>query len=207
MTATQPPDAVGRPRPLLAFGALGSGVALLVSLATGAPLWVPLLAAVGAATLLVAFRWSHATAAERARLAAQMRTGLAGGLLATAAYDAVRWALVLIGRMDLSPFGAFPLFGQLLIGDAAPRALLALGALYHLWNGVAFATAYCFLLGGRDWRFGVLWGLGLETAMLAVYPGWLRLDDVLEEFVTMSFLGHVAYGAVLGVVAQRRLAR
>lgn len=200
-------EAVGGPRPLLAFGALGSGVALIVSLVSGAPLWVPLLAAMGAATLLVGFRWSHATSAERARLAAQMKTGVAAGLAATAAYDVSRWTLVLAGRMELSPFGAFPLFGELLVGDAPVPALIVLGALYHLWNGIAFAVAYCFLVGGRDWRLGVLWGLGLEAAMLTVYPGWLRLDDVLEEFVTMSFLGHVAYGTVLGLVAQRRLAR
>jgi hypothetical protein len=200
-------EAAGRPRPLLAVGALGSGVALIVSLGTGAPLWTPLLAAVGAATLLVAFRWSHATSVDRARLARQMRTGVVAGLAATAAYDVSRWTLVLAGRMELSPFGAFPLFGELLVGDAPVQALTALGALYHLWNGTAFAVAYSFLLGGRDWRFGVLWGLGLEAAMLAVYPGWLPLDGVLEEFVTMSFLGHVAYGTVLGLVAQRRLAQ
>lgn len=200
-------EAVERPRPLLAVGALGSGVALIVSLGTGAPLWMPLLAVIGAATLLVAFRWSHATSVERARLAAQMRTGMVAGLGATAAYDVSRWMLVLAGRMELSPFGAFPLFGELLVGGAPVQALTALGALYHLWNGTAFAVAYCFLLGGRDWRFGILWGLGLEAAMLAVYPGWLPLEDVLEEFVTMSFLGHVAYGTVLGLVAQRRLAR
>jgi len=94
-------EAAGKPRPVLALGSLGSGMALPVALGTGAPLWVPLFAAVGAATLLVAFRWSHATADERVRLGAQMRTGVVAGLAATAAYDLSRWALVLAGRMEL----------------------------------------------------------------------------------------------------------
>lgn len=195
-----------RPQPMLALAALGSGGALVLSLLTGAPLWLGLLGAVGAAAFLGAFRWSHASDRERAELAARLRAGAIAGVLATVAYDIVRWALVVVGRMELSPFGAFPLFGELLVGSAPAGVHLLLGGLYHLVNGLAFAVSYCLLVGGRGWQAGVLWGLGLEAAMLAVYPGWLDLDAVLGEFVSMSFLGHVAYGAVLGRVSARLLA-
>lgn len=195
-----------RPQPLLAVAAVGSGACLVVTLATGAPLWLGLLGVIGAASFLGAYRWAHLDDAGRRDLLARLRAGVLAGLLATLAYDAVRWLLVLVGRLDLSPFGAFPLFGELLVGPAPLALRVLLGALYHLVNGVSFAVAFCLLLGGRDWRLGILWGLGLEAAMLAVYPGWLELDAVLAEFVTMSFLGHVAFGAVLGRVSARLLA-
>lgn len=196
-----------RPQPLLAAAALGSGGCLILTLVTGAPLLLGLLAVLAASAFLGAFRWSHADDTERRELVARLRAGVMAGLLATLAYDLSRFLLVLVGRLELSPFGAFPLFGELLVGPAPLPVRLLSGALFHLCNGLSFAVAFCLLLGGRDWRLGILWGLGLEAAMLAVYPGWLELDAVLAEFVSMSILGHVAYGSVLGLVSARLLGR
>lgn len=110
------------------------------------------------------------------------------------------------GRLPITPYEVWAIFGELIVGDGAPAALrFTVGTTYHVLNGMAFAVAYCFLFGGRHWRWGVGWGLGLEAAMLAIYPGWLALDAVLVEFTTMSFLGHLAYGGVLGLISQRRL--
>lgn len=193
-------------QPLLALTALGSGVSLVFAIVFGAPLAWSLLLLAAAAVSLVGFRWSHSDAASRLHLRRRLSTGLVAGLAATAAYDVSRLALVQVGGLRVSPFKALPLFGQLLVGvDSPPSVALFAGAAYHLLNGVAFATAYCLLLGGRDWRLGILWALGLEAAMLAVYPGWLDLGNVLGEFAAMSILGHVAYGAVLGLVSQWRL--
>jgi hypothetical protein len=49
--------------------------------------------------------------------------------------------------------------------------------------------------------------MGLEAAMLTVYPGWLDLEAVMEEFVTVSVFGHLAYGTALGIISQRWLAQ
>jgi hypothetical protein len=192
--------------PLLGGAALFSGVALVVSVVTGAALGVVLLLLGLAAVGLVGLRWVQSGAEVRARLRAQLLTGLVAGMLATAAYDLGRLALVQLGRLPLSPFATWGIFGELIVGDGIPSWLrLAVGTTYHVLNGVTFAIGYCLLLGGRGWGWGVLWGLALEAAMLALYPGWLDLDRVLAEFITMSFVGHLLYGSVLGVVAQRRL--
>jgi hypothetical protein len=197
-----------RPRePLLVGATLFSGVALVVSVVSEAPLGLVLPLLGSAAVGLIRLRWVQSSTEVKARLRAQLLTGLVAGLLATAAYDLGRLALVWLGRLPLSPFATWGIFGELIAGDGTPSWLrLAVGSTYHVLNGVTFAIGYCLLLGGRGWGWGVLWGLGLEAAMLALYPGWLDLDQVMAEFVTMSFVGHLLYGSVLGVVAQRRLA-
>jgi hypothetical protein len=47
--------------------------------------------------------------------------------------------------------------------------------------------------------------MGLEAAMLAIYPGWLDLEAVMKEFVAVSVLGHIAYGTTLGMISQSKL--
>lgn len=191
---------------LLASAMMASGIALVVSILTGMPLWLSLGLLGGMAVLLVSLRWSQSGEAARRRLQAQLSTGLAAGLAATAAYDVSRFLLVRLGRLPLSPFETFGIFGQLILGGGRPGWLtFAIGTAYHLLNGVAFAIGYCFLLGGRSWKWGIAWGLALEAGMLALYPGWLDLDAVLVEFTSMSFVGHVFYGGVLGLISERRL--
>ena len=52
---------------------------------------------------------------------------------------------------------------------------------------------------------GVLWALGLEAAMALLYPSFLIIKQY-GEFLTMSVLGHVCYGLVIGAWARHRLA-
>ena len=40
--------------------------------------------------------------------------------------------------------------------------------------------------------------------MLSIYPGWLH-PRAFGEFVSVSMLGHVVYGSVLGITARRLL--
>ncbi|HEX8210893.1 MAG TPA: DUF6789 family protein [Longimicrobium sp.] len=185
---------------------LASGFALVATIVTDLPLWLSLASLGTMAVLLVCLRWSHSDAGGRLHLWAQMRAGCIAGLAATVAYDASRLLLVQLGRLPLSPFETFGIFGQLIVGGGAPSWLtIGVGTAYHVLNGVAFAIGYCFLLGGRSWRWGVAWGLGLEAGMLVLYPGWLQLEAVMVEFATMSFVGHLCYGSVLGVVSEHRL--
>jgi hypothetical protein len=76
---------------------------------------------------------------------------------------------------------------------------------YHVSNGILFGTAYTLLLGQQRWWCGIAWSLGLELAMLCLYPLWLDLRSVMGEFTVMSVTGHLAYGAVLGLGCQRWL--
>jgi hypothetical protein len=70
-----------------------------------------------------------------------------------------------------------------------------------------FGVAYVFLFArdgaisaGRALGTGVAWGIFLELFQLTLYPGWLDIRTY-EEFVTISALGHIVYGATLGTIA------
>lgn len=133
--------------------------------------------------------------------------GAVAGLVATACYAASRLALVVLADLSIRPFDTWRLFGELFLGPAAtPRAAFAVGTAYHLANGVGFATAYTLVLGVAGWRAGVAWALVLEALMVTSYPGWLDVR-ALDEFLTVSVLGHVVYGGVLGWSAQRPVQR
>jgi NhaP-type Na+/H+ or K+/H+ antiporter len=41
--------------------------------------------------------------------------------------------------------------------------------------------------------------LTLEFVQSILYPGWLGITTVLREFLVISGLGHIAYGAALGL--------
>jgi hypothetical protein len=79
------------------------------------------------------------------------------------------------------------------------------GTAYHATNGICFAIAYSMLAAPRGVLTGIGFALVLEGFMLSFYPGWLHVQAI-REFFSMTILGHVAYGATLGVMA-RRLAR
>lgn len=202
------PAAASRLGRSLAPGAvfLASGAGLVVHVLTGAALPAAVLT-LGGVGGVVAARSLAADPAARSVWARRVGVGVVAGLVGTAGYDASRWALVQVGGFSVSPFGAFPLFGEaLLAGRGGPAAQHAAGVAFHLLNGVCFGIAYTVWFGTRGWRAGVAFALGLEALMLAVYPGWLDLRS-LREFTQMSVLGHVGYGVVLGVTAKALLAR
>lgn len=191
---------------ILSLSALFSGAALLISIFTQLSLALTLTLLAIFAISIFSLKWIQSNKTERQSIKSKLSTGVIVGILATMAYDTSRWLLVIIGQLDVSPFEAFNLFGKLIIGSQNSATItFIVGLSYHLLNGIAFAIAYCFLLGGRNWKWGILWALGLEAAMLAIYPGWLDLEAVLAEFVAMSILGHVAYGSVLGKLSNLRL--
>ena len=45
----------------------------------------------------------------------------------------------------------------------------------------------------------------LEIAMFSIYPSWLHLQAVMQEFTIVSISGHLVYGAVLGLFCNRFL--
>lgn len=201
------PTTLGRLLPVLVSGGvfLVSGASLVVYVLTGAPmaLVLALLVVLGVGAVVLAMRGHPDRRREWVR---RVRIGVPVGLVATVLYDLSRWALVSIADMHVSPFKAFPLFGQALIGDAGSDALLGSGIAFHLLNGVAFGIAYTVWFGHRPVWVGVLFALGLEAFMLAIYPGWLDIR-ALEEFTQMSVLGHVVYGLALGLGARWLLGR
>lgn len=181
---------------------LVTGAALIVGLFTKIPFLLILILFVLFALIAGKIIYKKLKSAQRKNLRHRLISGLTGGFLATAAYDSSRYLLSLLFSSDIWPFEAIPLFGQLLIGRSFSREyILATGALYHLINGIAFGIAYSILLASKGRLAGILWALGLEAVMLVVYPNWLNIK-FFEEFVSISVLGHIIYGFVLGMVCR-----
>ncbi len=184
-----------------------SGIALVVAVLAETSLALMLLLLGSFALLLVTSKWRRASQEERRDIQQKLLVGVCAGLIATAAYDLSRLIVVAVFDLNVSPFKAFPIFGQLIAGeDISNSAAYLIGTLYHLANGTLFTVGYCFAFGKRHWLFGILWALGLEVSMLTLYPGWLDLEGVMQEFTFMSMTGHIAYGATLGILCQRWLA-
>jgi hypothetical protein len=193
------------------FVVLGSGVALLSNLLFGVPLLDALVLAIliVAASMLVLVR--RAQPDVRDAFFRLLRTGLIAGFVATLAYDTSKAILSIADPSPYNPFEAVRIFGALLIGESAPpTAAYAVGAGYHLLNGVMFAVAFTQFLGPQVARsprrailLGMLWGLFLETFQLTLFPGWLSIKFV-AEFATISFAAHLVYGATLGLIVRRR---
>lgn len=191
---------------LAALG-LGTGTALFVYLVVRISIVGGLIAMLAVATTSMAVVWPRLPPQRRQSARRMAGVGVVGGVLALAAYDLTRLAVVALFSPSVLPFEAVPLFGQIFWGRTSPSVLTNVtGVVYHVCNGVGFGVAYTVLFGRRGAWAGVAWGVALEAAMLTVYPGWLDIR-ALEEFFGVTIAGHVVYGAVLGLVAQRLLAR
>ena len=193
--------------PLLGVAALGSGIALLLALVFHAALGTLLVLAIILFSTGLLFRLRTLDTEGRHALTRQIKAGLAAGVAATSAYDLGRMALVAAAHLQYDPFKTFPLFGWLMLGTGvSARAAWFAGTLYHVINGLSFSVAYCLLLGGRGWLWGVAFALALEAAMMAVYPQWLTLKP-LQDFLIGSLSGHILFGSTLGIVSQWMLTK
>jgi hypothetical protein len=184
---------------------LATGAALAIFILSGIPLPVAAagVAAIGA-TAWFAAAFVLPRAAKR-KLGLRVRVGFWSGVVATFAYDATRYGLVSIAALSFRPFHVWRLFGATFVGSDAPDELqIAVGALFHLSNGVGFAVAYALLVPRPGLITGLIWAALLELAMVSLYPSWLQLRAI-GEFLTVSIAGHAAYGSVLGLTARRLL--
>jgi len=183
----------------------GLGLAMHILTRVSLPLAYGALALGGVVAWWLLLR--RAEAASRVRLLRRVRVGFLSGLVATLLYDASRYGVVALLSFSVEPFAAWSLFGQAIVGSQASKsAALAIGTAFHTVNGLGFGVAFTLLVRQPTWWSGVLWGLGLELVMALLYPSWLRIAQ-LQEFMTMSVLGHLVYGATLGAVAAAALAK
>ena len=134
----------------------------------------------------------------------RLRAGLLAGALGIIAYDVIRLSIYASGLLSFYPFHAIARLGSLMTGQP-PEATVAIfaGWLYHVWNGFSFAIIYALVAGPARWYWGVAWAMMLEIGMLLSYPTFLQVRNDWA-FRMVSFIGHVAYGTVLGVVVRRR---
>ncbi len=185
---------------LLAFVPLFTGIALIVHVVTMISLGLALIVLgviVATAGWLV---WRRLPDNARQEVLRRVGYGAIAGAAATPVYDLSRLIVVNLFHTAFWPFDIFPIFGQAIAGPQLSfSAATAVGVIYHYGNGIFFAIAYAIVFASRPWWTGVLWALGLEALMLSIYPGWLH-PKAFGELVSISMLGHVAYGITLGSV-------
>ena len=125
------------------------------------------------------------------------------GLVATFAYDVIRVPIRLSGLITFNPFFTNQLFGQIITGyPATSTVAIVIGWLYHYWNGFGFGLMYTLVAGPASWYYGLVWALFLEVGWLLALPPILHFTLILD-FVTVSLVGHAAYGIVLGGLSHR----
>lgn len=204
----------GRLRPLLAFGGVFSGVALLLNILGGVSLGLALLVMTTLLVVVFGVVLVVSSAESRGWMLGTIAVGIGVGLSATIVYDVSKTILSQLDPSPFDPFHAIGVFGALLIGSGADPALItATGTAFHLLNGTSFGVAYLFLFAQdgaitlrRALLSGIVWGLFLETFQLTLYPGWLDIR-LYQEFVTISALSHIIYGATLGLLGRWALQR
>lgn len=129
--------------------------------------------------------------------------GIWGGAAGTVVYDLVRLVLQRSHIFNYNGFAAILIFGSWITGKATTtwQAGLA-GWTYHYWNGVAFGVFYLLLAGNRRWWYGIAYGMFMELCMLGLFPTFIRITN-RADFIALSVIGHIGYGATLGWIAER----
>jgi hypothetical protein len=139
------------------------------------------------------------------KFTSRLWVGLWVGLVATIAYDGVRF---LVERGHLFGYNGFVpilMFGSWITGrPTSSLAAKLAGWSYHYWNGITFAIIYTLGLGKRHWLYGIGYAMLLECCMLGLFPLFVPVTRKLD-FIAVSMIGHVAYGAVLGILGQRHV--
>ena len=92
-----------------------------------------------------------------------------------------------------------------------PQSVLELvmvsGAIYHFWNGATMGAMYTLFMGKARWYYGVAWGFIINIGMMLapwmimmMGPFGIKYMGGYNIF-TVALAAHLAYGAVLGVLA------
>lgn len=132
-----------------------------------------------------------------------LSVGLAGGFVGTLLYDAVRYLMRSAAIFNYDGFKAIYIFGMWISGRPVDSAAAAVaGWTYHFWNGLSFGIFYTLTVGRRHWLWGVGYGLVMELFMLGLFPMFVQVSDRFD-FIALSLIGHMFYGAGLGLVAER----
>ncbi len=141
---------------------------------------------------------------ERYRFLNRLVVGFAAGLIGTLVYDLVRIAAQASMLFDYNAFTAIHIFGSLILDrpETALDARIA-GWTYHFWNGISFGVIYALIAGSAKWYWGLAWGMMLEVIMIGVYPVAFSVQRTDPAFLSISLIGHAAYGVVLGALCSR----
>lgn len=181
---------------------MATGVALVVHVVSDVPLALALGVTVAILLPLAVVGWVRLRPAERADARRRAAVGVVAGAAGTAAYDGTRWGLAEIADLGFWPYDILEVFGTALVGHGQPMwAVLTAGIALHVVTGVGLAAAYALLLRRPTVWNGIVVGLVLGTFMVVIYPNWIGTEGVFGGFLAATAVGHLVYGAAIGLVA------
>lgn len=138
--------------------------------------------------------------------------GLGTGAIATIALDAVRQSGVIHGWL---PADMPILFGKAATGSGSFAVYYPVGLFIHFFNGANFGLVYAFIWGKRNnYKSAVLWAtfwlLLMELGMMTAPPmgpmvGPFGINYLWPQLFILTLIAHVAFGVVLGLLAQHFL--
>ena len=193
----------------IAFGALlasTSGAAILAHTFGPVPLsFTAPFVVLPAASLLASLMLLRRKLYQRLHLfSSHLMRGAGWGLLATLVYDAIRPLLRMIFGFTFDPYRAIPIFGQFMTGLPPTDSLaIAIGWLYHFWNGISFAMMFALLRPQGGPIAGLIWAMVLQGLMMASYPSLLQIRVEDPGFLTMGLVGHGLWGILVGLGLKR----
>lgn len=163
------------------------------------------------------------------QLSNRLLTGLWTGAVATLALEAIRipgyavwhWLpgddMIMMPGVFLNGLAPSPmaLMGMMHSGSmmTMPQSVMMIvmisGTIYHFWNGATMGVMYTLFVGKGRWYYGIAWGFMINIGMM--FAPWLIMMMGPFGYKYMAgynifvvvLLAHLAYGAVLGVLAQR----
>lgn len=203
-----PGDAAGTRRVpyLLALIGAASSIAALLLHAIGLsrmPFTVSFVTVPGLTLLVGIMVWAKRR--DQPVLRNRLIVGTVAGALGLVAYDAIRFGVQELLPFEFDAFATIRTFGSLMTGDPPETTLsVTLGWAYHVSNGWTFAVIYALLAGPARWWWGLAWGGLLEFGMMVVYPTLFNPRPI-SGFVTVSVIGHAAFGATVGVWCARHV--
>ncbi|MDC8451416.1 MAG: hypothetical protein KGH87_08100 [Thaumarchaeota archaeon] len=163
------------------------------------------------------------------RLSNRLVTGLWTGAVASLALEAIRipgyavlhWLpgddMIMMPGAFLNGLASSPMALMQMMHSGAmtsmPQsvmmAVMISGAIYHFWNGATMGAMYTLFVGKGRWYYGIVWGFIINIGMMLAPwlimmfgPFGIKYMQGYNIFV-VALIAHLAYGAVLGVLARR----
>ena len=138
--------------------------------------------------------------------------GLAAGAVATVALDFFRQMGVLNGWL---PADTPVMFGKMATGSRSFALFYPVGLFVHFLNGANFGLFYTFVWGKRKSKgsavtWAIAWLLVMELGMMTGPPmgpmvGLFGYRYAWPELFLLTLVAHIAFGIVLGLLAQAYL--
>lgn len=130
-----------------------------------------------------------------------MVVGTIGGIVGSIGYDVFRLPFLALGYRLLAPIDSY---GVLLLDAQSSSPLSGFaGWAYHFSNGICFGIAYALVALHRNWRWGLVWAMVLESASVVTPFADAYGLSGRWGIIGIAYAAHVPYGLAIGWAASR----